>query len=161
MLSKLNISLLASNAVFLLAKQSIRRDKSINYHDLNKLQFAQNMSSHSYTPKGLEQIMREMVNRSSNTNPSVANSKDGICHGLPDDDIPWKINIKDPSASFFVEQQQSTTSINASRYYKSPSSPATVCGSPFPPLNEPAASPITDPTLEVWQSPSSPQPILM
>jgi len=40
MLSKLNIFLLASNAVFLLAKQSIRRDKSRNYHYLNKLQFA-------------------------------------------------------------------------------------------------------------------------
>ena len=40
MLSKLNILLLASNAVLLLVKQSIRRDKSINHHDLNKLQFA-------------------------------------------------------------------------------------------------------------------------
>lgn len=40
MLSKLNILLLASNAVFLLAKQSIRRDKSRNHHSLKKLQFA-------------------------------------------------------------------------------------------------------------------------
>ena len=40
MLIKLNILLLASNAVFLLAKQSTRRYKSINHHYLNKLQFA-------------------------------------------------------------------------------------------------------------------------
>ena len=40
MLIKLNILLLASNAVFLLANQSTRRYKSINHHYLNKLQFA-------------------------------------------------------------------------------------------------------------------------
>lgn len=39
MLSKLNRLLLASYAVFLLTRKSIWRDKSRNYHDLNKLQF--------------------------------------------------------------------------------------------------------------------------
>ena len=40
MLIKLNILLLAFNTVFFFAKQSIRRDKSINHHYLYKLQFA-------------------------------------------------------------------------------------------------------------------------
>ena len=91
---------------------------------------------------------------SSYTNPSGVNFDNGCCHGLPGDNLPWKIQHKPLLGFSPLTPQQSSTSDNPLSKYESPTSPTySPLSSPTLTANDLSTYITASPTFEPETSP--------